>query len=93
MTKLKEVTSRALAGGGVAIESPLWRSGEHGDLVSALVLALWRAYKLGWEDVEKTPDDLAREQCDSIELEFMAQMAEQNERMERFERLTGMGRR
>lgn len=41
--QLKEVTSRPLAGGGLAIESPRSKTGGHGDLVSALVLALWWA--------------------------------------------------
>lgn len=41
--QLKEVVSKPLPGGGVSISSPVWRTGEHGDLASACVLALWRA--------------------------------------------------
>lgn len=43
LRQLREVFSRPLAGGGISVESPTWKSGAHGDLVSALVLALWHA--------------------------------------------------
>lgn len=41
--QLREVTARPTAGGGISIVSPRWRTGGHGDLVSAFVLAVWDA--------------------------------------------------
>jgi phage terminase large subunit-like protein len=41
--QLREVTARPTAGGGISIVSPRWRTGGHGDLVAALVLAVWDA--------------------------------------------------
>lgn len=43
LRQLREVVATPTSGGGVSIQSPRWRQGGHGDLVSALVLALWRA--------------------------------------------------
>lgn len=43
--QLREVRVRPTSGGGVSIESPRWRTGGHGDLVSALVNALWHAHR------------------------------------------------
>lgn len=43
--QLREVKVRALSGGGISIESPRWRTGGHGDLVSALVNAIWNAHR------------------------------------------------
>jgi hypothetical protein len=40
LRQLREVVSRPTVGGAVTISSPRWRGGGHGDLVSALVLAL-----------------------------------------------------
>ena len=40
--QLRNVTSKAQPGGGLSISSPR-RSGAHGDLVSALVLAFWHS--------------------------------------------------
>ncbi len=42
ISQLRSVTSRALPGGGLAITSPR-RAGQHGDLISALVLAAFSA--------------------------------------------------
>jgi hypothetical protein len=42
-TQLKAVVSRPTPGGGLKISSPRRAGGGHGDLVSALVLALWAA--------------------------------------------------
>jgi hypothetical protein len=56
--QLKETSSRALSGGGLSIDNPLWRTGEHGDLVSAFVLTIWRAFKMSGGDsldVEAAP--------------------------------------
>lgn len=41
LQQLREVVVRPKPGGGVSIKSPLKRDGSHGDLVSALVGALW----------------------------------------------------
>jgi hypothetical protein len=41
--QLREVTARPTAGGGISIVSPRWRTGGHGDIVSAFVLAAWDA--------------------------------------------------
>lgn len=43
--QLREVRVRPTSGGGVSIESPRWRTGGHGDLVSALVNAVWYAHR------------------------------------------------
>jgi hypothetical protein len=43
LRQLREVVARPTPGGGVTITSPRWRMGGHGDLVSALVLALFEA--------------------------------------------------
>jgi hypothetical protein len=40
---MREVTFKATPGGGISIQSPRWRTGGHGDLVSALVLSVWDA--------------------------------------------------
>jgi hypothetical protein len=41
LRQMKELTSKALPGGGLVISSPRSRSGGHGDLVSSLVLAVF----------------------------------------------------
>lgn len=89
--QLRETTYRALAGGNVSIDHPLWRTGEHGDLVSALVLALWRAYKLGAPEPEKQ----RRTDIDELEQYFMDKFEEDSALTRRVERWTGMklGRR
>jgi hypothetical protein len=47
LTQLRQVVSRPMPGGGVSISTPRRKAGQggggHGDLVSALVLALWQA--------------------------------------------------
>ncbi len=40
LQQLKEIQGRALPGGGMSVISPRWRTGGHGDISSALVLAL-----------------------------------------------------
>lgn len=40
--QLKEVIAKPLSGGGISIQSPRWKQGGHGDLVSAFVLALYQ---------------------------------------------------
>lgn len=41
MRQMKETKARLTPGGMVSISNPRWKRGGHGDLVSALVLALW----------------------------------------------------
>ena len=43
LKQLREVIARPTPGGGLSISSPRWRTGGHGDLASALVLALHSA--------------------------------------------------
>lgn len=50
ISQLKEVQYRATSGGGVSIASPRYKGGGHGDICSALVLAL---YRFGGFDFEK----------------------------------------
>lgn len=40
--QLREVEARLLAGGGISLSSPTWTDGAHGDIVAALVLAVWQ---------------------------------------------------
>jgi hypothetical protein len=42
--QMREVQGRPTAGGGMSIMHPRWAKGGHGDLVAALVLALWQLY-------------------------------------------------
>jgi hypothetical protein len=65
--QLKAVVSRPTPGGGLKISSPRKAGSGHGDLVSALVLALWAAqqvetHAVNWDEHEKfmtgtKPDD------------------------------------
>ena len=43
IAQLKAVVAKPLPGGGMSIQSPRLAKGGHGDLVSALVLAVWKA--------------------------------------------------
>lgn len=45
--QLRAVVAKPMPGGGVQIKSPRSADGSHGDLVSALVLALWKASGAG----------------------------------------------
>ncbi len=42
LQQMREVQGRPTSGGGMSIIHPRWAQGGHGDLVSALVLALWQ---------------------------------------------------
>lgn len=46
LQQLREVKKKPLPGGGLSIESPRKPKGGHGDIVSALVAAVWRLSKL-----------------------------------------------
>ncbi len=61
LQQMKEVTGRPLAGGGLSIVQNRWRSGGHGDLLSAMVLALYATggdetphpSTMSWEEQER----------------------------------------
>jgi hypothetical protein len=42
LQQMREVHGRPTSGGGMSIVHPRWATGGHGDLVAALVLALWQ---------------------------------------------------
>lgn len=89
--QLREITSRPLAGGGTAFDSPTWRTGEHGDLASAFMLALWRAYKLGFQEPEESAASKAGlPEPDELERQCMEDAAEQAEKTNRFRRFLGL---
>jgi hypothetical protein len=50
--QMREVQGKPTAGGGMSIIHPRWAKGGHGDLVAALVLALWQLYG---DEVPKPP--------------------------------------
>jgi hypothetical protein len=54
LQQMREVQGRPTAGGGMSIMHPRWAKGGHGDLVAALVLALWQLY--GDAVQEKRPE-------------------------------------
>lgn len=45
LRQLRETTAKPLAGGGLSIANPRWKSGGHGDIARALVTAIWHASK------------------------------------------------
>lgn len=51
--QLKEIIGKPTSGGTLSIQAPRWATGGHGDIVSALVGALWLAHRLGWQEPEK----------------------------------------
>lgn len=55
LAQMKGVTSRPQPGGGISIVLPHWATGEHGDLVSAVVLAVWQAHKARVPQKPKPP--------------------------------------
>jgi hypothetical protein len=54
LRQLREVTARPVSGGGLSVSSPRGPGG-HGDLVSALVLALWQEYGAEIADAGPAP--------------------------------------
>jgi hypothetical protein len=44
--QLCDVTGKPTAGGGISIKAPEWKTGEHGDLVSAVLAAVWAASRM-----------------------------------------------
>ena len=71
--QMREVQGKPTAGGGMAIMQPRWAKGGHGDLVSALVLALWQLY--GDEVQKPAPKEGTQEY----------EMAQKKARHERFQ--------
>jgi hypothetical protein len=52
--QMREVHGKPTSGGGMSIIHPRWATGGHGDLVAALVLALWQL----WGDVVPEKEEL-----------------------------------
>ena len=63
--QMRETLARRSSGGNVTIVLPLWKTGEHGDLVAALVLALFQRYgEKVKSDVKQTPEEAAEAERD-----------------------------
>lgn len=52
--QMREVHGKPTSGGGMSIIHPRWATGGHGDLVAALVLALWQ---IAGDEVPKLPPE------------------------------------
>jgi hypothetical protein len=77
LRQLREVISRPTSGGGVSIQSPRRKGAGHGDIVSALVGALWYANRLQPVAERKRVDKLT-ERRQRVDEQF--RMAEANQR-------------
>ncbi len=55
LQQMREVQGKPTSGGGMSIVHPRWSQGGHGDLVAALVLALWQ---VSGDTVADTPPEL-----------------------------------
>lgn len=87
-SQLREVHSKPTSGGGMTIVLPKSPSGAHGDIVSALVLSVWKASKLSPRlDAELGSAEHMKEQARK-----RFQPGEQHE-VEQFEREQSRGRR
>jgi hypothetical protein len=82
VTQLRQVVSRPMPGGGIAITVPRRKGAGHGDIVSAFVLALWQANRApaAISDVEKRLMQQQMERArhrtpDSIQIEAAAALA------------------
>lgn len=64
--QLREVEGHPTPGGGMSITHPRWRKGGHGDLVAALVLAL---YQLGGDEVPQPKPDFGTQAWEAAEKE------------------------
>ena len=67
LRQIREVVARPTAGGGVTIASPRWRTGGHGDLVSAFVLAVWDVARQDVPAAPRVVDDPLKAQGDAWE--------------------------
>jgi hypothetical protein len=64
--QLREVQGRPMPGGGMSIVHPRWRTGGHGDIVAALVLAL---YQVSGETVAAPRPDVNSREWEEAALE------------------------
>jgi len=84
IAQLKEVQGRPLPGGGFQIVLPRWRTGGHGDLVSAYVLAV---FQMGGSMPAAPPAREGSEQWEREQLELRKQKA--REKSSRLARVGG----
>ncbi len=80
LQQLRDVAVRPTAAGGISIQSPRVKGGGHGDLVSALVLALWQSQR-NYTPFTETPESNMDEQ----EKREVERFAEEQERLQAFE--------
>jgi hypothetical protein len=78
LQQLRDVTVRPTSGGALSIQSPRWAGGGHGDLVSALVLAMWQAHR-NYVAPEPEPND-GMDELERAEVEAMKRAAEERDR-------------
>jgi hypothetical protein len=64
LLQLREVHGRPTSGGRISITNPRWAKGGHGDIASALVLALWQVSgdRVAEAGPDRGTDEWAREQ-------------------------------
>ncbi len=75
LQQIHEVQGRPLPGGGMSVVHPRWKSGGHGDLCAALVLALYATGgqeipfedKTSWEDREREKRRKACKEAQAVE--------------------------
>lgn len=60
--QMREVHGKPTSGGGMSIVHPRWATGGHGDLVAALVLALWQATGDAVPEPEPPAEERMREE-------------------------------
>ncbi len=44
--QMREVKGKPTSGGGISIKAPEWKTGEHGDIVSAIIASIWAASRM-----------------------------------------------
>lgn len=62
LRQMQQLEARPTSGGQLSFSSPRWATGGHGDILSAWVLATWRAFKLGWSADTRGTREKAYEQ-------------------------------
>jgi hypothetical protein len=78
LQQLREVQGKPTSGGGMSIVHPRWSQGGHGDIVSALVLALWQVS--GERVADPEPQVMTREWEQTRQDERKRRLREQLER-------------
>jgi hypothetical protein len=78
LQQLREVQGKPTSGGGMSIVHPRWSQGGHGDIVSALVLALWQVS--GERVADPEPQVMTREWEQTRQDERKRKLREQLER-------------